>query len=60
MLAKVISLVSVYELPRNIGEVLEVDEITFRNLVKDGRLAPADIEQTEIQTEKPKLTTRKK
>jgi len=59
MLAKVILPVSVYELPRNIGEVLEVDEITFRNLVKDGRLAPADIEP-EIQTEKPKLTPRKK
>lgn len=54
MKAKVIAPVSISGLPRQIGEAVEVDENTFANLQRKGRLAIAkdepDAEETEAET----------
>lgn len=54
MLAKVIAKTSIYEEPRQIGEVIEVDEITFRNLSKKGRLEAVEEEPKGKGKGKPK------
>jgi hypothetical protein len=41
MLAKVIAKTTIDNLPVAIGDVVEVDEITFRNLAAKGRLEEA-------------------
>ena len=60
MLAKVIAATTVHDIPRSIGEIVEVDETTFANLAKKGRLeahqeAPEPEPETkETEPKKPK------
>lgn len=56
--AKVISPVSVYGEPRQIGDELEVDDQTFANLARKGRLAEADAVKTENREKE--LTVKRK
>lgn len=43
--AKVVAKTTVYEEPKKVGDIVKVDEITFRNLEKKGRLVAASDEE---------------
>jgi hypothetical protein len=51
MKAKVIAKTTINSVPAQIGDVVEVDENTFRNLARKGRLAEAT-EDTKPQPKK--------
>lgn len=55
MKAKVIAKTTVNNLPAKVGEIVEVDENTFRNLAKKGRLEAADKIAEAVDLEEPSV-----
>lgn len=51
MKAKVIATTTVNNKPTKVGDVVDVDENTFRNLAKKGRLEAADAESKKVDLE---------
>ncbi len=58
MQAEVTAPVTIYGVDREVGEILEVDEATFANLARKGRLAPPT-EHIQKEGEKPAKAKRK-
>lgn len=55
MKAKVIAPTTIYGKPVELGSVHEVDENTFRNLAKKGRLEAADKDAAKVDLEAPSV-----
>ena len=55
MKAKVIAPTTVHNLPTKVGDIVEVDELTFRNLAKKGRLEAADKASQAVDLDEPSV-----